>query len=253
VSEQVYEPHLKCGARQGLRVRIPPRAGFLFVQAVPVGLAQTGWLQRAITMRHLSCFAVLCAVLLAGGCALNESDRSWMAREFNLPADLEPATFESSPPEGESGWFGREGLVIKAVYKLSDLQMAKYVEKLRSDPHWHPLPVPESIAANVGRIDQRIEGLKEYNRQSRQHAAEQGRTRPPGIPVPTQEKLTREFISGLAGEAGSGFYRFQTVGNDLKHQPMRSDCNATDRVNDYIIGVLDTDKKELRCTAHSFY
>ena len=26
VSELVYEPHLKCGARKGLRVQIPPRA-----------------------------------------------------------------------------------------------------------------------------------------------------------------------------------------------------------------------------------
>lgn len=31
VSELVYEPHLKCGARKGLRVRVPPRAILTFV------------------------------------------------------------------------------------------------------------------------------------------------------------------------------------------------------------------------------
>ncbi len=31
VSELVYEPHLKCGARKGLRVRIPPKAIFQII------------------------------------------------------------------------------------------------------------------------------------------------------------------------------------------------------------------------------
>ena len=90
-------------------------------------------------MKHLL-HSSLPVLLLLIGCSqdLRELDERQVRRQFRLPPNVRMDTLVSSP-EGPGGWFGREGLRIRAVFRFDDAQFRDYVGALHDRERWQPV------------------------------------------------------------------------------------------------------------------
>jgi hypothetical protein len=83
----------------------------------------------------------ICAIslLFLAGCTTNfrELDESQARRQFHVPDEVRLDTLVSSPKE--AGWFGREGLRIRAVFRFSEREFGEYLGKLHSREIWEPV------------------------------------------------------------------------------------------------------------------
>lgn len=143
----------------------------------------------------------------------------WMRREFSLPPEANVSYFSSRPKEDESGTFGREGLHIKAIYQLPTSALVRYETSIVQSSSWHRLPLSPKFRESF-RLEPKLEN-----------------------------------IFGLSGNIviKRGFYRCQTVGDQMLYSEVRKEVAAGKKVNDYILGIIDLDSGKLYCVAHAFY
>jgi hypothetical protein len=104
-------------------------------------------------------------LLAAVGCESNrEQDERQVRRQFHVPDEVRLDTLKGNPETG--GWFGREGLRIRAVFQFNEQQFDDYMHRLhdkdiwkavsflhyspdgaeqvsQSAHQWRPLPLPE--------------------------------------------------------------------------------------------------------------
>jgi hypothetical protein len=78
------------------------------------------------------------AIVACAGCATNyrELDESQARRQFHVPDEVALDTLISPQT---SGWFGREGLHIRAVFHFTERQFREYVAALHSRSVWEPV------------------------------------------------------------------------------------------------------------------
>ncbi|MCZ7555984.1 MAG: hypothetical protein M5R41_06230 [Bacteroidia bacterium] len=82
--------------------------------------------------------AALLLILLMAGCESNrEQDERQVRRQFHVPDEVRLDTLRGSPETG--GWFGREGLRIRAVFQFSEAQFAAYLRSLHDPKVWEPV------------------------------------------------------------------------------------------------------------------
>ncbi len=163
---------------------------------------------------HYLPLLALCFVLT--GCA-RHSDRDWVHHEFGVPQDVELSV--NSSPEPESNWVDRKDLVLDATFKFTPTQLLQYTRTLEGDTvNWHPLPLPADLQKAL---------LKRLNS------------------IQTRAALTKVV---------HGFYYFKTAnGQNLLKTSKRSDWNPTIQLEDFELGILDSDSAELKVTVRQFY
>jgi hypothetical protein len=82
----------------------------------------------------------LLILLLASACSqdFRELDERQMRRQFHVPPEVRLDTLLSHP-DGPGGWFGREGLRIRAIFQFDEKQFRSYVRGLRDADLWSPV------------------------------------------------------------------------------------------------------------------
>ncbi len=86
---------------------------------------------------RLCCASVL-LLLAAVGCESNrEQDERQVRRQFHVPDEVRLDTLKGSPETG--GWFGREGLRIRAVFQFNKQQFDSYMRGLHDTEIWEPV------------------------------------------------------------------------------------------------------------------
>ncbi len=84
--------------------------------------------------------ALISLLVIAPSCVENfrQLDEKQVRRQFHLPQEVRLDTLVSRP-ETSSGWFGREGLRIRAVFQFTGRQFDQYVEQLGDGNVWRPI------------------------------------------------------------------------------------------------------------------
>ncbi len=77
------------------------------------------------------------AILLMG-CGQNyrELDEQQLRRQFHIPSEVHLDSLASDPET--AGWFGREGLRIRAVFQFTELQFDRYLSDMDNREVWSP-------------------------------------------------------------------------------------------------------------------
>jgi hypothetical protein len=173
--------------------------------------------------------AVGCATL--AGCSTRQSDELALRREFAVPWGASVVLYAASPEE--PGWFGREGLKITMVFRLSPVDAATFSRGALRSGRWRPLPIPAAELRHLAGI----------------RTALAARTR---TAQHTDTPLER-FQATLPPLPRAGHYQIRTAGDNIMGAPKRIISPLRDDVNDFMLAVLDPAERTLTIRVSSSY
>jgi len=161
---------------------------------------------------------LLCAIgvlLCLSACTTSANiDEIWIRGHFRIPEGTKLLKRESNPEHG--GTFGRESLLVQAEFEFTEEQYKEFLQRQSVETTWNKLPIAETLYLQLDEIDRfRRVDFKRFD------------AIPNGYYV--CETTSQKGIFSDKKEAPTTFFRF----------PM----NNPDK--DFILGVLDSDKKIL--------
>ena len=88
---------------------------------------------------HIGIWALVLTLCLSGcyQLFLRPRDEKNVRRQLHIPADVRILSLDSNPKT--SGFFGREGLRISAVFQLNPNQFEAYIDRLDDKKIWKPV------------------------------------------------------------------------------------------------------------------
>ena len=173
--------------------------------------------------------ALGCATL--AGCSTRQSDELALRREFAVPWGASVVRYAASP--AEPGWFGREGLKITMVFRLSPADAATFRSSALRSGRWRPLPIPVAELRHLAGIRTAIT--------SRPDAAQHTGT------------LLERFQASLPPLPRAGLYQIRTAGDNIMGAPNRIISPLRNDVNDFMLAVLDPAERTLTIRVSSNY
>jgi hypothetical protein len=182
-------------------------------------------------MRSLLLPVLLCTFVLAG-CAAQGTDEQRIRFHYGIPATAR--TVQSQVTPAEAGWFGREGLKITIVFKLSEGDVKVMANQIAVSGNWQPLPIPETTLEHLANI--------RSAREARIRLAQNtGEPLPPEGSVynPTAGQLMQQFRQAMPAQPASGWYQISTAGNDILRAPKTVRNTLHTDVNDFMLATLD--------------
>jgi hypothetical protein len=198
--------------------------------------------QRLLTPALL--LAAGCATL--AGCSTRRSDELSLRREFAVPWGASVVRYAASPEE--PGWFGREGLKITMVFRLSPAAAESFSRSALRSGQWRPLPIPAAELRHLAGIRTAIE--------SRTRAAQLTGTplEPSGsIHNPSAGQMLQRFQAMLPPMPRAGLFQIRTAGNNIMGAPKRIMSPLQNDVNDFMLAVLDPAEGTLTIRVSSNY
>ncbi len=189
---------------------------------------------------------LVCAgAFFVASCTL-PSDEEVLRRTFDIPSDVKLSEMDVSPKE--AGWFGREGLTIDARFQFTDKQFTEYSRNVETDPLWKPLPPSKAFLMRMLGVRRSVEGLKRSYEMRGEELPKEG-----SVYNPTAEQLYERGVKRLPLDVTDGWYQCKTAGDNLMYSRKRP-CDAKEGdLNDYMLAVLDVEKKQLRIRAQTKY
>jgi len=188
--------------------------------------------------------AVGCATL--AGCSTRQSDELALRREFAVPWGASVVRYAASPEE--PGWFGREGLKITMVFRLTPADAETFSRGALRSGRWRPLPIPVAELRHLAGIRTAIA--------SRTRRAELTGTplEPAGsIHNPSAGQMLERFQASLPPLPRAGLYQIRTAGDNIMGAPKRIISPLRDDVNDFMLAVLDPAQRTLTIRVSSSY
>jgi hypothetical protein len=188
--------------------------------------------------------AVGCATL--AGCSARQSDELALRREFAVPWGASVVLYAASPEE--PGWFGREGLKITMVFRLSPADAETFSRGALRSGRWRPLPIPAAELRHLAGIRTAIA--------SRTRTAQLTGTllEPAGsIHNPNAGQMLQSFQASLPPLPRAGLYQIRTAGDNIMGAPKRIISPLRDDVNDFMLAVLDPAERTLTIRVSSSY
>jgi len=173
--------------------------------------------------------AVGCATL--AGCSTRQYDELALRREFAVPWGASVVRYAASPEE--PGWFGREGLKITMVFRLSPADAATFRSSALRSGRWRPLPIPVAELRHLAGIRTAMA--------SRPDAAQHTGT------------LLERFQASLPPLPRAGLYQIRTAGDNIMGAPKRIISPLRNDVNDFMLAVLDPAERTLTIRVSSNY
>lgn len=173
--------------------------------------------------------AVGCATL--AGCSTRQSDELALRREFAVPWGASVVRYAASPEE--PGWFGREGLKITMVFRLSPADAATFRSSALRSGRWRSLPIPAAELRHLAGIRTAMA--------SRPDAAQHTGT------------LLERFQASLPPLPRAGLYQIRTAGDNIMGAPKRIISPLRNDVNDFMLAVLDPAERTLTIRVSSNY
>ena len=182
-------------------------------------------------MKLLAAAALCCSVVLAG-CTARQSDESAIRRQFVIPQAARTLVYAATP--AESGWFGREGLKITMIFRLSASDFNAWSGVALSSGRWQPLPIPETVLKHLA-------GVRSAREARLRLAQETGKPLPPEGSVynPSDAQLMKQFSASIPALPRSGWYQIRTAGTDIMRAPKTIRATLNHDVNDFMLAVLD--------------
>lgn len=230
-----------------MAIKEPPPPGGSFCYSTAIGAI--GWVKRQTKpLRALTLFAWLLATL-SGGCARPLSDEAVLRRALAIPAEVRLLGLQASPPADQAGWFGREGLTIEASFGFDPAQFEAFRQQTADEARWRPLPVPRDLLVKMLGVASRQRGLRILNERY------QKQNRPELIrPIPGADEILDSWRAPrLPLDVPRGWYRCLTAGDNLLYAAKRECLEKPGDQNDFILAVLDAERRELRVSAHTNY
>lgn len=180
---------------------------------------------------------ILIAMALAC-CSTQHSDELALRNEFEIPRGAAVTSYETHPKE--PGWFGREGLKVDIVFQLNDDDFRHYATKSSTVTQWRPLPIPEEFLRRMAAIETTKRSLVEsYERRGEAPPAEGS------VYNPTEQQMLDRFLKSLPPQPSHGLFQIRTAGDNIMHAP-KSLYDKPDRdLNDFMLAMLDTDRKQI--------
>jgi hypothetical protein len=183
---------------------------------------------------------------LFGASACRMSDEQILRDEFDIPLKAELVEITSSPQT--PGWFGREGLKITAVFQFAHSDFQNYIQTLKEDGTWAPLPPSREFISRITGVKTHLEAL----RRSEELLAEES----PGWSarvLPSEEELLENWMEQLPLDSKSGLYQCQTAGDNLMNAVKVPCRDRAGDLNDFMLAVLDEEALNLRVFVHTSY
>jgi len=199
------------------------------MQSLPMPRTPAAWSCPLPLLTPALLLAVGCATLV--GCSTRQSDELALRREFAVPWGASVVRYAASPEE--PGWFGREGLKITMVFRLSPVDAATFRSSALRSGRWRPLPIPVAELRHLAGIRTAIT--------SRPDAAQHTGT------------LLERFQASLPPLPRAGLYQIRTAGDNIMGAPKRVISPLRDDVNDFMLAVLDPAERTLTIRVSSNY
>lgn len=181
--------------------------------------------------------SLIVAFLIITSCSFN-SDESAIRKEFKIPDSAEMISFKVSPEE--SGWFGREGLKIDAVFQLSNEDFNSYLSSAKKSNEWLPLPIPKDFLMHMFSVKTAGEYRIRYYKEKNEPLPEEG-----SVYNPTEEQILDAGINILPVTGPNGIFTLKAAGTDIMNEPKKTHTKLDKDLNDFMIGILDFDQKKL--------
>jgi len=186
-------------------------------------------------MKNIS--SLIVAFLIITSCSFN-SDESAIRKEFKIPDSAEMISFKVSPEE--SGWFGREGLKIDAVFQLSNDDFNSYLSNAKKSNEWLPLPITKDFLMHMFSVKTAREYRIRYHKENNETLPEEG-----SVYNPTEEQILEAGIKILPVTGPNGIFTLKAAGTDIMNEPKKTYTRLDKDLNDFMIGILDFDQKKL--------
>jgi len=185
-----------------------------------------------------------CATL--AGCSTRRSDELALRREFSVPWGASVVRYAASPEE--PGWFGREGLKITMVFRLSPAAAETFSRSALRSGRWRPLPIPPAELRHLAGIRTAI-------------ASRTRRAQVTGTPLepagsihnPSAGQMLESFQATLPPLPQAGWYQIRTAGDNIMGAPKRIISPLRNDVNDFMLAVLDPAQRTLTIRVSSNY
>lgn len=180
-------------------------------------------------------------VLVTFGCLVSHSDESILRAEFNVPKEATVVSYKAHPDQ--NAWV-REGLDIEIVFQLSGQDYTTYVANAERDELWQPLPIPEEFLLRMGAIESRLEADK-----SRIHLLQSKAPRK----IPTKTQLLNEFTASLPETSQAGLFQCRSAGDSIMYTPKTIHTQLDRDLNDFMLAILDHERRQIVIRVNTSY
>lgn len=186
-------------------------------------------------MNKVTKISFLC--LLMTSC-INESDEVILRREFLVPTTAKTVYYNVSPEK--SGFFGREGLKIDIAFQFDEHSFQKYFDDAKKGGNWLELPIPEDFLMKMFGIKSTKEGIIRLYKESGKPLPEEG-----SIHNPTLEQLYESALKSLELPETKGLFQCRTAGDNIMHKKKEIILSLDKDLIDFILAILDIEKRQL--------
>jgi hypothetical protein len=192
-------------------------------------------------MRILPHVPLLVAILLlftVASCSPRHSDESAIRDEFEIPSAAKVVSFKAQPEK--PGWFGREGLKIVITFQLSDSSFGEYAARANASGKWRPIPITENFLRRMAAIETARRLKIDAYRMRVETPAPEG-----SVYNPTDAQMLKTFIESLPPQPANGLFQIRRAGTDIMRAPKSVYEEPDQDLNDFMLAMLDTDRKQV--------
>ncbi len=186
-------------------------------------------------MNKVTKISFLCFLMAS---CINESDEAILRREFLIPATAKTIYYNVYPEK--PGFFGREGLKIDIAFHFDEQSFQKYFDDAKRGSNWLELPIPEDFLMKMLGIKSTKEEIIRSYKESGKALPEEG-----SIYNPTIRQLFENSLKKLELPETKGLFQCRTAGDDIMHKKKEIKLSLEKDLIDFILAILDTEKKQL--------
>ena len=186
-------------------------------------------------------------LFLIGSACRTASDEDIIRKEFAVPSGAETEYLDVHPKNGNQ-WFGREGLRISIGFQFNEQDFERYKSFVLESENWNELPMPRDYIMRMGGIESSKEGMLRSFGLTDKPIPEEG-----SIYNPTIDQLYERFVKTLPLDISHGYYQCRTAGDNIMYKKKRIVKNMNTDLNDFMLAVLDTERKILHIKVSTKY
>lgn len=169
---------------------------------------------------------------------IKESDEIILRREFSVLASAKMLYYRVYPEK--PGFFGRENLKIDMAFQFDEVDFQEYLSDAKKCSKWHDLQIPKEFLMKMCGIKKTKGGIIRLYKEMGKELPEEG-----SIYNPTIEQLYEKSLKELDLPDVKGLYQCRTAGDDIMHKPKEIKVVLEQDLNDFILAILDIEKKAL--------
>ncbi len=169
---------------------------------------------------------------------VKESDEAILRREFGVPPTAKTIHYSTNPEK--PGFFGREGLKVDIAFQFDERDFENYLVSAKKSGKWMTLPIPKDFLLKMFGIESTKKGIIKSYQIRGEKLPEEG-----SIYNPTIEQLFEESLKELNLPETRGWYQCRTAGDDIMHKPKEIKLTLENDLIDFMLGILDTEKRQL--------